>query len=73
MKDWLVATAIRALKTFAETLLGFVVIGNAFSEIDWAYAFSVAGVAAFGAVLWAIKGLPEVNNGDSIFKLEEKQ
>lgn len=59
-KRWLAATAIRALKTAAETALSMLTIGQLFIEVDWPAVLSVSGVAAVIAVLTCIKGLPEV-------------
>lgn len=59
-KRWLAATAIRALKTAAETALSMLTIGQLFIEVDWLAVLSVSGVAAVIAVLTCIKGLPEV-------------
>lgn len=60
MKKWLKAAAIRALKTFAETMISMLTIGRAFVEIDWPHILSVSGVAAVIALLTCIAGLPEV-------------
>lgn len=73
MKSWLKATAIRTIKTGAETMAGFIVVGAALNEVQWLYGLSVSAVAMVGAVLWAIKGLPEVSDGDSLFKIEESK
>ena len=59
-KRWLAATAIRALKTAAETALSMLTIGQLFIDVNWAAVLSVSGVAAVIAVLTCIKGLPEV-------------
>lgn len=59
-KRWLAATAIRALKTAAETALSMLTIGQLFIDVNWPAVLSVSGVAAVIAVLTCIKGLPEV-------------
>lgn len=64
-KKWLVNAGIRALKTFCQTLLGFVVVGMSMSEIQWGYAFSVAGVATVASVLTSLSGIPEVKSKES--------
>lgn len=58
---WIKAAAIRALKTFAETMISMLTIGRAFVEIDWLHILSVSGVAAVIAILTCIAGLPEVD------------
>ena len=59
-KKWLKAAAVRALKTFAQSMLGGIAIGAAVSEIDWKYVASVAVVAAILSMLTSVAGLPEV-------------
>lgn len=59
-KDFFIKAFIRAAKTFFQTLASMIVIGSAFSENDWARAFSVAGVAAFLSLCTSFGGgLPE--------------
>lgn len=65
-KEWFKAAAIRAIKTFAQTMLGVVVVGKAINEIDWKYAFSVAIVAAITSILTSIAGIPEANNDGTL-------
>lgn len=60
---WAKATAIRTVKTFAESLLGTILVGMSISDIQWKYSFSVAAVASFICVLTCIKGLPECEEG----------
>jgi len=64
MKDWkkfLAAAGARALRTFAQTFVGFVAVGAAISEVQWLRALSVSAVAAFLSILTSIAtGLPEV-------------
>lgn len=68
--NWAKAAGIRAAKTFAEALLGFVgVTGVAIGEIDWVMALGVAAAATVASVLMSIVGLPEVtveNDGDLV-------
>ena len=51
----------RAVWTFAETALGMITIGSAFTEVNWAHIISVAGVAAIASLLKSIVvGMPEM-------------
>ena len=51
----------RALWTFAETAVGMITIGQAFTEVNWIHIFSVAGVAAIVSFLKSIViSMPEV-------------
>ena len=57
---WARAAAIRAAKTFCQTALSLLTVGQAFSEISWLNVLSVSGVAAIISILTSIAGLPEV-------------
>ncbi len=62
-KKWLVAALIRALRTFAQTFVGFVTVGAAFDEVQWLRALSVSGVAAVLSILTSLAtGLPEAED-----------
>ena len=59
--DWFKAAGIRAIKTFAQSMLSMIAIGAAMSEIEWKYVLSVAVVAAILSMLTSVAGLPEVD------------
>ena len=59
-KEWLKAALIRAVKTFAQTFVGCIAVGAAWSEVDWLRALSVSGVAFVLSILTSLAGLPEV-------------
>ena len=64
-KTFAVAALIRAVRTFAQTFVGFVAVGAALSEIPWLEALSVSAVAALLSILTSIiTGLPEVDGGE---------
>ena len=63
--EWIKKAGIRAIKTFAQTLLGFVVCGLAINEIPWIYGLSVSAVAAIASLLTSIAGLPELKMSES--------
>ena len=50
-KEFLIAAAIRAVRTFAQTFASMIAVGAAFSEIDWLRALSVSGVAFVLSIL----------------------
>lgn len=58
--EWAKAAAVRAVKTFAQTALSLVTVGQAFTEVSWVNVVSVSGVAALISILTSIAGLPEV-------------
>ena len=59
-KEWIKAAGIRAVKTFAQTALSMLTVGQAFIEINWINVLSVSGVAAVISLLTSIAGLPEL-------------
>lgn len=63
-KAWAKAAAVRAIKTFAQSMIGGISIGAAVSEVNWSYVISVAVVAAILSVLTSLAGLPEVKEGE---------
>jgi len=63
-RTWAKAAAVRAIKTFAQSMIGGISIGAAVSEVNWIYVVSVAVVAAILSVLTSLAGLPEVEKGD---------
>lgn len=60
-KEWGTAALIRAVRTFAQTFVGFIAVGAALEEIQWLRALSVSGAAAVLSILTSLAtGLPEV-------------
>lgn len=53
----------RAVKTFAEVLGGFVVVGKLITEIDWSTALQVSSTATLGAVLLSLASFKFSGNG----------
>jgi len=63
-KRWFCAAGIRALKTVAQTALGFITVGMAMNEVDWKNVASVAVVAGIYSLITSLAGLPELEEGD---------
>lgn len=61
MKKWFKAAGIRAIKTVAQTMLGYITVGLAINQIDWLTAGSVALVAGIYSLLTSLAGLPELD------------
>lgn len=59
-REWLKAAGIRAVKTFAQTMIGTIAVGAAFNEVDWLRALSISGVACVLSLLTSLAGLPEL-------------
>ena len=63
-KRWFCAAGIRALKTVAQTALGFITVGMAMNEVDWKNVASVAIVAGIYSLITSLAGLPELEEGE---------
>lgn len=57
---WIKSALIRAIKTFAQTAISMLTVGQAFIDVNWMNVLSVSGVAAIISLLTSIAGLPEV-------------
>ena len=62
MIDWIKAALIRAVKTFAQTMVALIGTGAVgFTDLDWLKILSVSGVAALLSLLTSVAGLPELD------------
>ncbi len=62
MIDWVKAALIRAVKTFAQTMVALIGTGAVgFTDLDWLKILSVSGVAALLSLLTSVAGLPELD------------
>ena len=59
-KKWIKAAAVRAVKTFAQSMASMITVGAAVNELNWGYIASVAVVSAVYSVLTSVAGIPEV-------------
>lgn len=60
-KQWLEASAVRAIRTFAQTcvaMIGTELVGV--GQVNWLNMLSVSAVAALLSLLTSVAGLPEV-------------
>ena len=60
-KLWFKAAGIRALKTFCQTAVSMLTVGQALLDINWVHILSVSAVASIISILTSIAGLPEVD------------
>lgn len=58
--SWLKAAGIRALKTFAQTMIATIGTTAVIEEVNWAVVFSASALAALLSILTSVAGLPEV-------------
>ena len=59
-KKWLKAAIVRAVKTFSQTALSMLTVGQAVIDVNWVNVLSVSAVAAIISILTSVAGLPEV-------------
>lgn len=59
-KLWLKAAGIRALKTFAQTMVGVIGASALISEVNWQTVLSAGALAALLSLLTSVAGLPEI-------------
>lgn len=59
---WIKSALIRATKTFAQTAISILTVGQAFIDVNWINVLSVSGVAAIISLLTSVAGLPEVED-----------
>ena len=57
---WIKAAGIRALKTFAQTMIATIGTTAIIEDVNWAVVLSASALAAFLSILTSIAGLPEV-------------
>ena len=60
-KTWIEAAGIRAIKTFAQTAVSMITVGQAIVDVNWVHITSVSAVAALLSLLTSVAGLPEVD------------
>lgn len=60
--EWIKCAGIRAVKTFAQTALSMLTIGQAVIDVNWVNVLSVSAVAALISILTSVAGLPEIED-----------
>lgn len=61
-KTWLKAAGIRAVKTFAQTLLATIPVGISVVEVEWFTCLGIAALAAILSLLTSLAGIPEAES-----------
>lgn len=66
-KKWAKAALVRAIRTFAEAALAYIGTGAiVLGDVNWLAALSAGGLGFVLAVLFALKGLPEVDPPETV-------
>lgn len=61
-KKWLKASLIRALKTFCQTAVSLITVGNMITDLNWMEILGISATSAVVSILTSIAGLPEVGD-----------
>lgn len=61
-KKWLMAAAVRAVKTMAQTAVATIGASAVLSAVEWPVAVSASLLAGLLSLLTSVAGLPEVKN-----------
>lgn len=64
-KKWWESAITRTIKTFAESMLAFMTVGNAFNEVSWGQAASCAGLSAAICLATCVVSLPEAKDKEA--------
>lgn len=60
--QWFKAAAIRAIKTFAQTMIATIGTSAIIEDVNWAVVISASVLAALLSILTSVAGLPEVED-----------
>lgn len=64
-REWIRAALIRAVRTFAEAMIAYIGTGAVvLGDVNWIAALSAGAMGAVMAILIALAGLPEVEDGN---------
>lgn len=58
--SWIKAAGIRALKTFAQTMIATIGTTAVLEDVNWAVVISASLLAGLLSILTSVAGLPEV-------------
>lgn len=71
IKAWAKAAGVRAVKTVAQTAVATVPMSAAtIGSVDWALVAGAAALAGVLSMLTSVAGIPEVDDGASLAKLD---
>lgn len=65
-KKWWLASAVRALKTVAQTAVATIGTAAVLGEVNWLMVLSASALAGVLSILTSIAGIPEVKEDDEV-------
>ena len=72
-KEFWKAAGIRALKTICQTAIAMIGTAVVMSEVNWPMVASAAILAGILSILTSLAGIPEVDDGASVFAQHAKE
>ena len=63
-KKWFEAALVRAIKTFAQTMIATIGTSAIISDVNWTICLSSSALAAGLSILTSLAGLPEVKEDE---------
>ncbi len=71
-EKWLLAALVRAVRTFAESMLAYIGTGAVvLGDVNWIAALSAGAFGFVVAILFALAGLPEVEEEEEVKQVED--
>lgn len=71
-EKWLLAALVRAVRTFAESMLAYIGTGAVvLGDVNWIAALSAGAFGFIVAILFALAGLPEVKEEEEVKQVED--
>ena len=64
-KKWLKASAIRAVKTVAQTAVATIGTSAAMGDVNWVMVASASALSGIISILTSVAGIPEVRSGEN--------
>lgn len=58
-KKWIKCAGIRAAKTFAQTAVSLITVGQMVTELNWLEILGISATSAIVSLLTSVAGLPE--------------
>lgn len=71
-KKFIKCAFVRAVKTCCQTAIAMIGTAAVMSQVDWLMVGSAAVLAGILSILTSLAGIPEVDNGASVFAQHAK-